>query len=359
MRTTLRFTWPLLVLSLSLPLGLTGCSDDDDNSNDNNNNTTDLCADVDCGAHGTCDDADGTCTCDTGYTGATCGDCAADYVLVGTECVLRCIDNTDCDDGLACNGDETCNAAGLCKDGTPVGCLETETCLEPDGSCVTTVLVDFEDLTLATESYWAGDATGVHTFTSGDATFWNYYDDEWGYWEGFAYSNTTDTTTPGFMNQYSAITGGGEGGSPNYGVGYQGFMGTTPELRFDTTDGYTIAGAYFTNTTYAYLSMRDSDGFAKQFGGDTGDDPDWFKLTIVGVDSTDATTGPVDLYLADYTFADNVEDYLVDDWTWVDLSSLGDIVGLRFYLSSTDNDAWGMMNTPAYFAIDSIRRVAP
>jgi len=356
MRMTLRFTWPLLAASLALM----GCDEDPDNVNgNNNNNTPDLCAEVDCGAHGTCLEADGSCECDAGYAGAACDDCATDYVLVGAECVLGCTDNSDCDDGLACNGEETCNAAGLCDDGTIVDCLETETCVETDGTCVTTVLVDFEDLTLATESYWAGDATGVHPFTSGDATFWNYYDDEWGpYWEGFAYSNTTDITTPGFTNQYSAYPGVGGDGSPNYGVGYQGYMGTTPELRFDTAEGYTIAGGYLTNTTFAYLSMRDGDGSAKQFGGASGDDPDWFLLTIVGVDSTDATTGPVEFYLADYTSANASEDYLVDDWTWVDLSSLGDIVGLRFYLSSTDNGAWGM-NTPAYFAIDNIRRVAP
>lgn len=353
MRTNLRFTWPLLVVSLALM----GCSDDDDNGN--NNNTTDLCADVDCGNHGSCVEADGTCACDTGYAGAACDECATGYVQVGTDCVLGCTDATDCDDGVACNGDETCSAAGLCEDGTPVDCLETETCTEPDGTCVTTVLVDFEDLILAAESYWAGDATGVHTFDSGEATFWNYYDDEFGpYWEGFAYSNTTDTTTAGYMNQYSAYPGVGADGSPNYGVGYQGFMGTTPELQFDTTAGYTVAGAYFTNTTYAYLSMRDGDGVAKQFGGATGDDPDWFKLTIVGVDSSDATSGPVELYLADYTSADPSADYLVDDWTWVDLTSLGDIVGLRFYLSSTDNGPWGI-NTPAYFAMDSVRGVAP
>jgi hypothetical protein len=28
--------------------------------------------------------------------------------------------------------------------------------------------------------------------------------------------------------------------------------------------------------------MRDGDGFGKKFGGTTGMDPDWFKLTIKG-----------------------------------------------------------------------------
>ena len=32
------------------------------------------------------------------------------------------------------------------------------------------------------------------------------------YWEGWAYSNMKDTTTPGYLNQYSAVTGGGVNG---------------------------------------------------------------------------------------------------------------------------------------------------
>jgi hypothetical protein len=42
--------------------------------------------------------------------------------------------------------------------------------------------------------------------------------------------------------------------------------------------------------TYAALSMRDGDGFAKQFGGASGDDPDYFLLTITGRDALDAIT---------------------------------------------------------------------
>ncbi|MFH2007512.1 MAG: DUF4465 domain-containing protein [bacterium] len=354
MRTTRRFVLPALALSTFLALAALGCGDDDGGGNNN----TDPCAALDCGDHGTCNSATVECDCDTGYTGTQCDECDTDYVLVGTVCVaVECADSTDCDDGLACTGEESCAANGLCQQGFGVQCDTDQTCLEPDGACVDNVIADFDDLTLASESSWSGDATGVHDFASGDATFANYYDDEYGpYWEGFAYSNTTDVTTPDFSNQYSAITGGGATGSPNYAVGYLGFMGTVPEVRFtNTTAGYTVAGLYVTNTTYAFFTLRDGDAFAKPFGGPTGTDPDWFKLTITGVDSTDATTGPVELYLADYTSTDASGDYILDEWTWVDLTGLGDIVGLRFTLSSTDNGAWGM-NTPAYFAIDSITR---
>ena len=47
--------------------------------------------------------------------------------------------NNPCDNGLACDGLETCTADGgqaVCGDGTPVSCDATAVCTEPDGACV-------------------------------------------------------------------------------------------------------------------------------------------------------------------------------------------------------------------------------
>ena len=62
---------------------------------------------------------------------------------------------------------------------------------------------DFEDLGLATNSF--ADST---PFTSRGVQFNNNFTDFGGGftgWEGFARSTKTDTTTPGFGNQYSSI----------------------------------------------------------------------------------------------------------------------------------------------------------
>ena len=98
--------------------------------------------------------------------------------------------------------------------------------------------------------------------------------------------------------------------------------------------------------------MLNGDGFAKKFGGASGDDEDWFLLTIEGFDSSNVSIGTVEFYLADYRFADNGQDYIVDEWTKVDLSGLGAVKKLEFSLTSSDN-SYGYMNTPAYFAADS------
>jgi hypothetical protein len=101
--------------------------------------------------------------------------------------------------------------------------------------------------------------------------------------------------------------------------------------------------------------MLNGDGFSKQFGGASGDDPDWLRLDIIGMNGQSAT-GTVPFYLADYRFADNSQDYVVSDWTWVDLSALGPVTALMFDLSSTDMGPFGM-NTPAYFVMDDLTSV--
>ena len=213
-------------------------------------------------------------------------------------------------------------------------------------------IVTFDDLNLDPETYYNGsdDAGG---FTTAGVTFNNYFDDTFGpYWEGFAYSNTTDTTTPGFTNQYSVITGMGVDGSSNYGVCYaEGFNGTIPTITF--ADEVNLAEAYITNTTYAFLAMQDGEGPAKKFGGDTGTDLDWYLLTITGKDTDGLVTGDIEFYLADFRFVDNSQDYIVDAWTAVDLSGLGQVKTLELSVSSSDVGAFGI-NTPTYFAIDNI-----
>jgi len=222
---------------------------------------------------------------------------------------------------------------------------------------------DLENLTLTTESYWNGsDLEGAYTatdeFSSGIATYNNFYEHktEWGgynSWGGFAYSNITDTVADELDGEYNAITGSGHGGSSNYVIGYENsFTGVIPTITLEAAR--TIKAVRITNTNYVYYAMLNGNFAAKIFGGATGDDPDWFLLTITGKDANEDPTGTVEFYLADYRFADNAEDYIVKDWTLVELSSLGEVKSLEFALTSSDSDpVWGM-NTPAYFAIDSV-----
>lgn len=196
-------------------------------------------------------------------------------------------------------------------------------------------------------------------FSSGGAFFNNSYTSFGGgffSWGGFALSQMTDTTTPGLPNQFSAYAGSGAGGSAQYAIGYyEGFTPTIPTITLP--DGESPLSITLTNTTYTALSMRDGDDFSKKFGGATGNDPDFLKLTISGWDSGSQPTGSVEFYLADFRFADNAQDYIVSAWTEVDLSSfLPQTRSLTFGFTSTDVGQFGI-NTPTYVAVDNLNTV--
>lgn len=206
----------------------------------------------------------------------------------------------------------------------------------------------FDDLGLGVEAYenGAGLAGG---YTSGGLFFENDYTAAFDGFTGFAASTTTDASTPGYGNQFSNITGAGAGGSAGFGIYY-----LTGNIILPTVQ--TVLGAEFTNTTYAALSMRDGDAFAKQFGGATGGDDDFFRLLVEGIDGAGASTGLVELMLADYRFADPMLDYVVDQWIYLDLTGLGAVKELAFRFESSDVGVFGI-NTPQYFAIDNLTTI--
>lgn len=218
--------------------------------------------------------------------------------------------------------------------------------------------IDFSDLSLGSNSFWNG-STGAGAFNSGGANFNNYYDSTWDSWSGWSYSNITDNTTAGYGNQYSAIAGGGAGGTGSIYAVANSF--SPNDAYINLPGGSRIGSLTITNATYAYFSMLNGDQFAKKFGGASGNDPDFFFLTVTGYDAPGATgnaTGSVDFYLADYRFADNSQDYIVSSWSSVDLSSLNaNTASLGFGLTSSDTGVYGM-NTPAYFALGAVQLVS-
>lgn len=244
--------------------------------------------------------------------------------------------------------------------------------------------IDFEDLSLPPDSFENGMPTdptpGVvydGSFTSGGATFNNTFlrEDFNGFlydsWGGWSYSNLGDTATAGFGNQYSSFAGGAlEGPDGIFGVGFASSqispVPASPSAYIDlpaVAYAPTSMEVHLTNTTYAALSMRNGDPFAKRFGGITGDDPDYLKLTILGYDGLGASgsvLGSVDFYLADYRSSDNALDFIVSEWTRVDLTSLLGAKSLGFRMDSTDRIQFGgpgspvYLNTPTYFALDGL-----
>ena len=209
----------------------------------------------------------------------------------------------------------------------------------------------FEDVGVPVDSFFNGrDAAGG--FESGRLFLPNNYDPAFDSWTGWAISTKTDTLTPGFTNQYSAITGGGYAGSMTYAFSFGSAFQPLVLRLTGAARGGTVSEMYLTNSTYAYYSMLEGDSFSKRFGGETGDDPDFLRLTFRKYLDGTLSADSVDFYLADYRFADNSQDYILKTWTRLDLSTLGNADSLQVIMTGTDIGLFGL-NTPSYFCMDA------
>ncbi len=179
------------------------------------------------------------------------------------------------------------------------------------------------------------DQTGLFIFD-------NYMNEDSTFGGGFTYTNKTDITTSGYTN-ISAITGTGKNGTTYLTSNTSSY--SPSKFHFASNASYVIKGMYVTNSTYAYLSMKNGDAIAKKFVSG-----DWLKLTATGLDQSGNTISTAEIYLADYRDSKTV---MLNQWTWFDLSSLGTVAGVKFDMTSSDNGQWGM-NTPSYFCADGI-----
>ena len=205
----------------------------------------------------------------------------------------------------------------------------------------------FEDVQLGSNGIWVAPE-GENEMPSGGWLFTNYTG--YGYWGGFTASNRTDLNQTGLNAQYTAVTGCGYDGSSQYAVAYT--YGVQTDVYAADGQLHTVTGCYITNNLWAYQDVLQGSMGQTPFGGLSGDDPDWFKLTATGKNVSGQTVGTVDFYLADYRFEDNSQDYVLDTWEWFDLSALGPVATISFSLSSTKSNYGGMI-TPAYFCMDN------
>lgn len=221
-------------------------------------------------------------------------------------------------------------------------------------SIKTQVTCDFENIILDEDTFWNGsDLSG--NFIHQNVEFQNSYDTSFGgFWSsGWALSNRVDSTTITVdfnnFNQflYNAKAGSGFNQSQNY------LIGTQNSKIYIDSNSNRPKGVFITNSTYAYNSMKLGDSFAKKFGGSTGNDPDFFKLTIRKYKNGLLGTDSAYIYLADYRNPDNSQDYILRDWVYVPLEQLGSADSLLFTLRSSDTGTFGM-NTPSYFALDQL-----
>lgn len=177
---------------------------------------------------------------------------------------------------------------------------------------------------------------------------------DWGgSWKGFCPSRSSDNdnypSAERWEHQWASITGG----SPQ-GVG-NGYMlacwdvsedtysiPDDPSLKiwFDGGNAFEPLGVSITNTAYAYYTMKDGSDFSSPF-----DKTSYTLVKFIGV-RNGRQTGEVTTYLA-------YKGQILDKWTNVDLSSLGEVDYIYCQMESSDSGQWGM-NVPAYFCLDNL-----
>lgn len=219
---------------------------------------------------------------------------------------------------------------------------------------ISQTVVDFEDLMLEQESFWNGsDETG--SFTSKYLKFYNSYDKTYNSWMGFAYSNTTDNTTPGYENQYSSIAGSGFANSSNYAVAFIGedWVNNKPvpasiKIDKDNAPG-SYNGMYISLNTYSALYMEQDGGYEEK--------NHWLTMQIKAINTDTFEEIVQNFVIADYRFPTE-DGFKLDEWTYIDLSWADGKDSLLFTMNS-DDIQYGSIYTPTYFCMDNFGADAP
>ena len=230
-------------------------------------------------------------------------------------------------------------------------------------------VITFEDVDLGSDKYMPTPqgSSGSYDWSSGGMAYFSFdyvYDSTYGYtsWSGFKVSKDTDTTTHGYENEHSAITGSGAAGSSQYVVFYGNSTGMTADAGVATTDmgimsfgeKVNVSSIDITNTTYAYYEMAEGSGYAPKML----DSSYYMNLLIFGIDESGDFSGVVSFALGD-------SKKIANTWNTVDLSPLGAVMGLGFaYETNEYNDysAYGYgisTDYPIYVAFDNIAYTVP
>ena len=209
----------------------------------------------------------------------------------------------------------------------------------------TTYTIDFEDLTIPSKGYLDSIQGGlaIQGFTFENTYLFDDYYKYWYFSKGFALTNIVNVDSAGFNNLYATYAGSGALSSKNY-------LLATSNAGIKIPSTAQLVSMEIANSTYAALSMKNGDSFAKKF---SGKDKDFFKVWVKGF-SAGKVKDSIAVYLADFQNVDESKNYIQKEWKTVDLSKFVAIDSLSFKLESTDVGQWGM-NTPGYFTIDNIK----
>lgn len=139
----------------------------------------------------------------------------------------------------------------------------------------------------------------------------------------------------------------------------EGYTVTSPGMSDTRVNGKALKAIFqsvsLMNTTYVYKTMEEGNDYAQALNEEN---KGWMKVQFIAFDNnllTAKPTGYVEAYLANFDPAlEEAAGYcgkILNDWTRVDLSSLGEISILVVNFVGSDTGEYGL-NTPTYCALD-------
>ncbi len=230
---------------------------------------------------------------------------------------------------------------GLIQDAGWLGETSTEFSqaedLHPEYSSPPVFLSDVHIVTklpaLAANTHAAGSA--LTTFTDDTVTFKGYFENSI-LTDGYTYTNEA-------TGVYASASGNGVGGNGSSYISgiYNAAVTDNANRQITFNDGlpHGLEGVYVNNTAIGAAFMQ-----SKLIKGD------FVKLVATAYDAQGVATGvKSEFRLADYTLANSIMHYIVKQWCWMDLTSLGSASSVVFTLQSNRP---GII--PAGFCLDQL-----
>lgn len=231
-------------------------------------------------------------------------------------------------------------------------------CNKEDEEEETMVTITFENLNLSSQGYWNGsDLKGkmvkeyyygslvtnyYNEVNFGEIILHNLYTQTWQSWNGFAVSSLTNKIAPGSNNVYSVYDDCGASLSNQFLV-----ASNDATMNFNEGKEKKVNSVRVNNCTYTYLAI--AEGNDGEFMGCTKfSDGDYFSVTFTGYDINGNITNDCTYYLADFR---DGKSYICEDWTTVNISSLGKVNKIVVTFDSSDKNEYGIL-TPTYVCLD-------
>ncbi len=190
------------------------------------------------------------------------------------------------------------------------------------------------------------DGDFQYGYTTEDIEFEYFYNEEFGYWGGFAQSKKFDADAANglYENQYAVYNDSAATGN-SFLVYYYDSYNEPCDIIFNKT--VMLESVRLNLSTYTYASITDEDinTFARVFT-----DGDYLKVVFTPLDTFETPIGPgTECYVVDYR---DGKRFIADDWQTFYLGTM--LYGnMRITIETTDVGEWGA-NTPLYICVDDL-----